>query len=250
MLSTLRDSYFPFTLNELEIAPVGHKLLHSPHLIQTYNYTGGVLLSNLIECTMCKKMISPNATACPNCGEPMVKKIETTSSEQPKRSRYPRINYDIKLIEYKCPLRSITTIINRYTDLNFIEAKELLENSSRIIATRLNEYQTKSIISDLDNVGAIIEVFESGTEIEELSNLRLLMNSESEKIEIENTNNVLTCPKCKSTSLSANKKGFGLGKAAGGAILLGPVGLLGGLVGSNKIKITCLSCGHVFKAGK
>ena len=57
------------------------------------------------------------------------------------------------------------------------------------------------------------------------------------------------CPKCGSTQLSADKKGFGLGKAAGGALLLGPVGLLGGLIGSKKVMITCLKCGKQWKAG-
>lgn len=46
-----------------------------------------------------------------------------------------------------------------------------------------------------------------------------------------NTYTELKCPKCKSTNLTANTKGFGLGKAAVGGILLGPVGLLGGLYG-------------------
>ena len=57
------------------------------------------------------------------------------------------------------------------------------------------------------------------------------------------------CPKCGSTQLSADKKGFGLGKAAGGALLLGPVGLLGGLIGSKKVMITCMKCGKQWKAG-
>lgn len=60
----------------------------------------------------------------------------------------------------------------------------------------------------------------------------------------------LSCPKCKSTQLHAGNKGFGLGKAAAGGILLGPVGLLGGLVGSKKVMITCLKCGHKWQAGK
>jgi tellurium resistance protein TerD len=50
--------------------------------------------------------------------------------------------------------------------------------------------------------------------------------------------------------LAANKKGFGLGKAAAGGILLGPVGLLGGLIGGKKIYITCLKCGNVFEPGQ
>lgn len=39
----------------------------------------------------------------------------------------------------------------------------------------------------------------------------------------------IRCPKRKSAQLTANKKGFGLGKAAAGGLLIGPVGLLGGL---------------------
>ena len=58
------------------------------------------------------------------------------------------------------------------------------------------------------------------------------------------------CPKCRSTQITANKKGFGLGKAAVGGVLLGPLGLLGGVIGGNKIRITCLKCGHVFQPGE
>ena len=55
------------------------------------------------------------------------------------------------------------------------------------------------------------------------------------------------CPRCRSTQLTANRKGFGLGKAAAGGLLLGPVGLLGGFLGSSKVKITCLKCGYSWK---
>lgn len=57
----------------------------------------------------------------------------------------------------------------------------------------------------------------------------------------------LKCPKCGSTNLTANTKGFGLGKAAVGGILLGPVGLLGGLFGSRKAVFICLKCGDQFE---
>ena len=60
----------------------------------------------------------------------------------------------------------------------------------------------------------------------------------------------ITCPKCGSNQITANKKGFGLGKAVGGAILLGPIGLLGGAIGSRKIMLTCLNCGKQWRPGK
>ncbi len=61
--------------------------------------------------------------------------------------------------------------------------------------------------------------------------------------------NEVKCPRCGSTQLSANKKGFSGTKAVGGAILTGGIGLLAGTIGSNKIIITCLACGHEFKPG-
>ena len=60
----------------------------------------------------------------------------------------------------------------------------------------------------------------------------------------------IKCPKCGSTQLTANKKGFSGKKAVGGALLTGGIGLLAGTIGSNKIKITCLACGHQFKPGE
>ncbi|WP_342421878.1 hypothetical protein [Paenibacillus sp. FSL E2-0178] len=58
------------------------------------------------------------------------------------------------------------------------------------------------------------------------------------------------CPKCRSQQFSANTKGFGLGKAVAGGVLAGPVGLLGGVIGSKTVVITCLSCGHKWEPSK
>ena len=57
----------------------------------------------------------------------------------------------------------------------------------------------------------------------------------------------LRCPKCRSIYITANKKGFGLGKALVGGVLTGGVGLLVGFIGSGKVKCTCLKCGHEWK---
>ena len=54
----------------------------------------------------------------------------------------------------------------------------------------------------------------------------------------------MSCPNCRSTRTTAGKKGFRLGQAAVGALALGPIGLLGGLLGSNKMEFLCLDCNH------
>ena len=59
----------------------------------------------------------------------------------------------------------------------------------------------------------------------------------------------IKCPKCgKSNTLemaSERQGGFSCGKAAVGAILLGPVGLIGGLLGKKKIIYQCSNCGYI-----
>lgn len=58
---------------------------------------------------------------------------------------------------------------------------------------------------------------------------------------------VARCPRCGSTSLSGNKKGFGVGKAVVGATLVGPIGLVAGNAGAKKVIVTCMNCGYKFK---
>lgn len=56
------------------------------------------------------------------------------------------------------------------------------------------------------------------------------------------------CPKCKSTNIQVlgnNKKGFSVGKAIGGAVLTGGIGVLAGFAGKKgKYDVFCQDCGH------
>lgn len=59
------------------------------------------------------------------------------------------------------------------------------------------------------------------------------------------------CPKCHSNQIAAGKKGFnnvigGIGMLSGDAMK----GLAMGTLGSNKVIITCLQCGHQFQPGQ
>jgi RNA polymerase subunit RPABC4/transcription elongation factor Spt4 len=59
----------------------------------------------------------------------------------------------------------------------------------------------------------------------------------------------IRCPRCGSTQVTANKKGFGVGKALVGGFLTGGVGLLAGFLGSGEVMVTCVKCGKQWKAG-
>jgi len=60
-----------------------------------------------------------------------------------------------------------------------------------------------------------------------------------------NQNNI-HCPKCNSTQLFFDKKGFSGTKALVGGLLTGGIGLLAGLHGKNDIIITCINCNNKF----
>jgi tellurium resistance protein TerD len=52
------------------------------------------------------------------------------------------------------------------------------------------------------------------------------------------------CPQCCSNNIYVNKQGFSMGEAVLGCVLLGPLGLVGGMIGGQKIIFTCLNCGY------
>ncbi|WP_027416118.1 TerD family protein [Aneurinibacillus terranovensis] len=58
------------------------------------------------------------------------------------------------------------------------------------------------------------------------------------------SNDMMRCPRCHSTQIVSGKKGFGFGKAAVGTIIFGPIGLLGGFIGSKKLEFSCTRCGN------
>lgn len=61
------------------------------------------------------------------------------------------------------------------------------------------------------------------------------------------------CPMCGETAqwkkVDSSNKGFSVGKAAAGAVLLGPVGLVGGALGKKMSSYYCGKCGfsHEYK---
>lgn len=58
------------------------------------------------------------------------------------------------------------------------------------------------------------------------------------------------CPSCETGTLTVQKKGYGAGKGCCGTLCMGPIGLLCGAFGANKMYAVCPNCGHKKKLGK
>lgn len=52
------------------------------------------------------------------------------------------------------------------------------------------------------------------------------------------------CPECGSINYTWRTTGFSIGRAVGGSILLGPLGLAAGMVGYNDVECICNKCGQ------
>jgi len=73
--------------------------------------------------------------------------------------------------------------------------------------------------------------------------------SDTDTVQSNGAEEFIFCPRCLSMQVHSEKKGFGGGKALAGAIAFGGIGILAGTIGSKKVDVTCLKCGHKFKAG-
>jgi len=60
----------------------------------------------------------------------------------------------------------------------------------------------------------------------------------------------IQCPKCSSQHITISKKGFHVGQAAAGGIVLGLVGLAAGMIGSKDYEFACLGCNHKWGLSK
>lgn len=169
-------------------------------------------------CSQCGNSLEENARFCSSCGT----KIEPEKINSPENVIMMNLNgIDFDLVEICKEADNnddkILKCLRSKTNSTFRECISFLRDQSKIdssIIEKAKALAKERRESEINELKAKKEVF---------------------------------CPKCLSTSVSANKNGFGLGKAALGGIALGPVGLLAGMIGSKKIKLTCLNCGNQFE---
>lgn len=189
-------------------------------------------------CSNCGKEAS--GKFCCHCGSPLDTTIivenQITSLGEPESFR-----------EVNGVNVNMTEIIQRFGK-HKIDAIKYLVN-----ATDISLKEGKKIIDevyDLDKKSQPKKTWREKTK-EDVKALLAKELEDKERIAQMDKKGIAYCPKCLSTDLSANKKGFGFGKAVVGGAAFGlGAGLLTGGLGSNKVKVTCLKCGYQFYPGQ
>ena len=199
----------------------------------------------LIKCVDCGKEISDRAEACMHCGCPIKDSLPREASLADAGHGLTEINgimidvIDILHSNNGKKIDSVKELCAR-TGVGIVEGKAIIDkvaSESKVTAsndTRPLGFWAKAQLKAIEN--------EKQKQAEK--------NAEKERITQMDKDGVPYCPKCKSASLSANKKGFGVGKAVAGAMLTGGLGLMAGNINAKKVRLTCMKCGHQFWAGK
>lgn len=220
--------------------------------------------------------LSPECTAVAKILDaPDLKKVETCNIEIYSNGLYLSFLWSYKLyfpmndfkeVKYDCNVIEIYLEDRKMIKFEIGKEKDLLKFNEvlhKYLGNKVGQfnYDNKSslggtnqekILDKKSNKERVIkEKQERKAEMERLRNAgRTVSPYKQPSNQPVQDNNIARCPKCGSTSLSANKKGFSLAKGAVGVATVGVYGAVAAGLGKNKVLVTCLKCGHQWKAGK
>ena len=171
---------------------------------------------SLIICPECGKEISDKADACPNCG-------------LPHPSTAAPLYYDI-LLDGDVPKKQrdfVMTEIFHQTGMTIDDAQRITLAGKGVVKSNMDFESAAKLHSALKryNAPVIIRESASGRVVE---------------------TGIVRCPECGSSKYEVFENGFSIGKAALGAVIAGPIGVVAGFSGSTERYRRCTSCGCRF----
>lgn len=186
----------------------------------------------LIKCPECGREVSDKAAACPHCGYPLAAMTKMPISEKTAACAAAPSPDNSGESE------SMTT-----WDVTSTDVAVSCKQCGRVF--KFSRRYFSKISPDGVIPSALLQCPACGNQ--SAAGLKLPYKSAIKySCDQPKTSSQLKCPGCGSTNITMVKKGFSVGKAAAGGLLLGPVGVLGGAIGSNKIERVCMKCKRKF----
>lgn len=186
-------------------------------------------------CSRCGKKAIEGSDFCSSCGNRLSEETPVSSDIKPDKIREINgisVNIDEIIRTHGRNNVAMADELKKKTGISDKEANRIAGIAFRNRGIKpLDFFEARAAKADLDRPKEIEKL--------ELEQLRQ---------EAKDSKKAARCPRCKSTSLSAHKKGFGIGKAVVGTAIAGPLGLVAGNLGSKKIRVTCMKCGKQFWA--
>lgn len=212
-----------------------------------------------------------DANFCPECGAdlrafktPAATQKATpeavTVAEEAEEKAYPPLKepYIVKIngqsIDLHAVIRTFGMGTRKIGAYSYLVAEcKCSPAEAREILTPLYEYHKDEKVTWAESMVAQVEGLgprqrEKALKAQEEKQMKA--QALKEKIAALEASGQVYCPKCFSTSISANQKGFGFVRGALGANLGLDVGMIAGGIGSKKLYCTCLKCGYKWQAGK
>lgn len=165
---------------------------------------------------------------CPNCGHDLRNVIKN----EHKATLTPKIDLNYYYEKYPSDKEAAMVALRADTGMSAFEALQAIDS---VFSEHTSTFPLTSKTSDVDK-----SHWYPGKKKDD---------RKAKIVELEKSGQVY-CPKCLSTSISGNKKGFGIGKAVVGAGVFGAMGLTAGNINAKKVICTCLKCGYQWKSGK
>lgn len=169
----------------------------------------------LIECPECGGRVSDKAKSCPHCGFPLDSMDDCKNDEKVVSDifEYNNLKYD---------LSELVDIINLNTDSEGYLSTVAWEESRNYIKKKIPGYQyADSLIQYIIKHKTVYQEEESHSPVTQPTPA---------------SQNVVRCPKCGSTSVTTEKRGYDI---------------MWGFLGSDWVKYNvCQKCGHRWKIGR
>lgn len=203
----------------------------------------------LINCIECGKEISDMAESCVHCGCP-VPAPNPYPNDKIREINGVMVNIDELISEHGTDKISTIKHLREITGISLSEGKRIVDIAHRNRGIKQPGFfqQVKEQASQIQmaELTGAAQSDKHQTKLDKLEMKTAKIEAKTKEQELRDLKNTARCPRCKSTSLTANQKGFGAGKAAVGSLVNIPVALLAGSIGSKKVQVTCLKCKKKF----